>query len=379
LQFVLPLGVAASLFVACGGGVGSGGTGSFASGPITGFGSVIVNGVRFDDAQAQVDDDDGQGRTRADLRLGMWVDIESSFITGTTATAQRIRLGSALVGPLTAVDIGSASFHLLGQRVTVDATTVFDESLDGGLDGLQAGHLVAVYGAYDAAAARYRATRVEPAPAAALWRLRAPLAEVDTGARTLRIGGTSYSYVGASDVPADLAAGQFVRLRVALQLQPLRWVVQDFDPVVVTPPEGDGVKLKGLVSAFTSASDFSVNGFAVDAAGASYPDGSAGIALGVRVEVQGRVRGGRLQATEVSIESDDEERDRGFELTGAVLSVNPAQQVFVLRGVTISTARPDLRYEDGSAADLTVGRRVEVRGQLSVNRQRIEATRIKFE
>ena len=56
----LGLAAALSLF-ACGGsgGVDSGGTGSFASGPISGFGSVIVNGVHFDDAGATVSDDDG--------------------------------------------------------------------------------------------------------------------------------------------------------------------------------------------------------------------------------------------------------------------------------------------------------------------------------
>ena len=51
----------ALLLTGCGGGVESGGTGatpaSFASGPITGFGSVIVNGVRFDDSKAVVTDD----------------------------------------------------------------------------------------------------------------------------------------------------------------------------------------------------------------------------------------------------------------------------------------------------------------------------------
>ena len=50
--------VAASL-LGCGGGdglagVGTGGTGSFSSGPIRGFGSIVVNGVRYDEASAQV-------------------------------------------------------------------------------------------------------------------------------------------------------------------------------------------------------------------------------------------------------------------------------------------------------------------------------------
>src|SRR5205085_9845313 len=57
LVFSRALAFAAALLAAvvagCGGGVDSGGTGaqptSFASGPITGFGSVIVNAVHYDD------------------------------------------------------------------------------------------------------------------------------------------------------------------------------------------------------------------------------------------------------------------------------------------------------------------------------------------
>jgi hypothetical protein len=43
----------------CGGGVGSGGTGSpmgYAEGSVTGFGSVIVDGTAFDDSRATVQD-----------------------------------------------------------------------------------------------------------------------------------------------------------------------------------------------------------------------------------------------------------------------------------------------------------------------------------
>ncbi|HET9821328.1 MAG TPA: hypothetical protein VFQ16_05830, partial [Burkholderiaceae bacterium] len=56
LAVALALGVTLS---GCGGGVETGGTGAsntYAEGPITGFGSVIVNGVRFDDRSADVED-----------------------------------------------------------------------------------------------------------------------------------------------------------------------------------------------------------------------------------------------------------------------------------------------------------------------------------
>src|SRR6478609_9453528 len=71
------------LLAACGGGVDSGGTGapaesSSASGPITGFGSVIVNGVHFDDSNAGITDGEGMARQRQDLKLGMTTVIKGS-------------------------------------------------------------------------------------------------------------------------------------------------------------------------------------------------------------------------------------------------------------------------------------------------------------
>jgi hypothetical protein len=376
---LLACSLVVAAFGGCGG-VGSGGTGSFSSGPISGFGSVIVNDVRFDDSLAAVEDADGTRRTRDDLRLGMTVEIDASLITttasGAAATASRIRYESDLLGPVDTVDVAGGSFSVLGQRVAVDATTVFDDSLTTGLNGL-VGRTVAVYAVYDAAGARYRATRVEPAATAAEPRLRGVLAQVDAAAQTLVIGSTSYAYAGAAGVPAGLAAGQVVRLRLAaVALPALHWVVQSFGNAPRPLPDGEGAKLKGLITAIASASSFSVDGRPVDASAAVLP---GGLAVGVRVEVEGTVRGGVLQATQVTIRSDQEEHDRGFELNGTIASANAAQQTFVLRGLTVSTARPGLVLQGGTAAELVAGRQVKVQGQLSADRTRIEATQIKFD
>ncbi|MBA4175347.1 MAG: hypothetical protein C0505_02095 [Leptothrix sp. (in: Bacteria)] len=383
LAGALALLAAAALVAGCGGGgVGSGGTGGFASGPITGFGSVIVGGVRFDDRNAEVEDLDGQRRSRDELRLGMTVDIDSSAITnaatGATATANRIRFESELSGPVGLVDVAGGSFTLLGQRVTVDASTVFDEGLNGGLAGLNTGQPVEIYAVFDAAAQRYRATRVEPAAVALGLRLRGPLAAVDTTAQTLRVGSVSYRYAGASGVPAGLAAGQFVRLRLEAELLPTpRWVVRSFGTALRPWADADDVKVEGLITAFGSATSFSVNGRLVDASGAGL-GGGAGLAAGVRVEVEGNLRGGVLRATRVVIKSDDEVRNRGFEIEGSITAVAAGGGGFVVRGVTVNTTRTDLRYENGTAAQLTVGRRVEVRGVLAADRRSVDATRISF-
>ena len=381
---LLLLLAAAAAITGCGGGVGTGGTGgnatAYASGPITGFGSVIVGGVRFDDAIASVEDGDGGRRSRDELRLGMTVEVDSTAIstdaTGSSATASRIRFESELVGAVGLVNAGGGTFTLLGQVVQVDTTTVFDDRLSGGLAGLTLGQPVEVYAVFDAASNRYRATRVEQSTLSAGLRLRGPVSQLDTAAQSLRVGGQDYSYAGATNIPAGLAVGQFVRLRLGLPgvLAP-RWVVQSFSTALQALADADGVKVEGLISAFTSAAVFSVNGRPVDASAVA---GTAGLAAGVRVEVQGSLRAGILRASTIRILSDQDLNDRGFEITAAITAVSRAQATITLRGVTVSTARGDLRYESGTVADLAVGRTVEVRGVLSADRRVLEATRIRF-
>jgi hypothetical protein len=385
LRAVGAMALAAVLAAGCGGGVGSGGTGSFASGPITGFGSVIVNDVRFDDTAAAVEDGDGVRRSRDDLRLGMTVDIDGGAVTtaatGDTASATLIRFDSELRGPVTSVSASASTFSVVGQKVEIDATTVFAESL-GALSALRTGVAVEVYAVYDPAGARYRAKRVDKAASGATAQLRGPVGQLDATAGTLRIGTGSavYAYGSAGGVPSALAVGQFVRLRLASTvLSSARWSVLSFGTALPPVPDADGANVKGLISSFTAATSFSVNGRPVDASNASFPDGRAGLALGVRVEVKGSVRNGTLRATEVQIQTDAQDSGREFELHGAIESVNTAGQTFALRGQTVSTVRGDLRYQNGTAANLVVGRRVEVKGLLSADGLRVEATNISFE
>ena len=383
---VLCILLVAAAAVGCGGGVGTGGTGgnvtAYASGPITGFGSVIVGGVRFDDVSAEVQDADGARRSRDELRLGMTVEVDSTAITsdasGSRATATRIRFESELVGPVGLVDLSAGSFTLLGQRVSVDVTTVFDERLALGLAGLSAGQGLEVYAVFDAAAQRYRATRVEPASLSQGLRVRGPLAALDKAAQTLRIGANTYSYAGATGVPADLGPGQFVRLRLAAEFNPARWVVRGFDTALQPLTDVQALKVEGLINSFTSAQAFTVGGRSVNASAATFPDGTAGLGVGVRVKVEGSVASGLLRASQVSIQSDQQVRDQGFEVIGSLTAVNATQRTITLRGFTIGTARSDLRLENGTAADLIVGRTVEVKGVLAGDQRTLDATRIRF-
>ena len=378
----------AGLFAGCGGGgdggVGTGGTGTYAAGPISGFGSVIVNGIRFDDAGASVIDDDDNPLGRDALQLGMTVAIDAGAVhsdaTGRRATASRIRLGSEIAGPVSAVDAAAGTLVVLGQTVRAGPSTVFGTDLAGGLAGIAVGRGVEVYARYDAASGRYQATRIDTRDAAAGWHLRGPVAELDAAAQRLRIGALELDYAAARQRPATLAVGDIVRVRVSQVPGPFGgWVVDAFGAAVRTPSDRDEVELEGRVSGFVSATRFSVDGVPVDASAARFPDGSTGLRLGAPVEVSGALRGGTLIATEVSLEDEDEDVERGFEFEGRIEAVDGALRTFRLRGNTISWARADLQLEGGTLADIVVGREVEVEARLAADGVSLEATHIEFD
>ncbi len=375
-----------SLFlVACGGGVESGGTGgnasaSYVSGPITGFGSVIVGGVRFDDTSAAVTDADGDTRSRDDLKLGMTINVRGTPIAGdSSSAATSIVYGSAIVGPVSVINIGAASLTVLGQPVDVLTTTVFDESLGGALAALSLGDVIEVYALLDTATQRYSATRIERKAVALVYQLRGMVAGLNTATRTFMVGSERISYAALSgdDVPAGLANGSIVRvilrtsavagLRDALRLR-----------IGVTEPRDfDEVRIEGLISTFRSSADFSVDGVPVNAAQASFPDGTAGLAVGVRVALQGTVNNGVLNVSRVQIKSQAQVEIDGFELRGLVTGLDTTAQRFTLRGVSVDYSG-SVEYRDGTQADLRALASVEVRGRLSLDGTRLVATRITF-
>ncbi|MHB1024132.1 MAG: DUF5666 domain-containing protein [Desulfobacteria bacterium] len=112
-------------------------------GPVSGFGSVIVNGVKYDDAgidNASFFDD--HGRTEADLAAGMMIKITAKGVGNSsgTGTATKIEVLPHVDGPLddNGVTLTTNRMTVMGQTVVVDTTTVFDNAAVGGLVDLAA-------------------------------------------------------------------------------------------------------------------------------------------------------------------------------------------------------------------------------------------------
>lgn len=371
-----------ALLVAAGcGGVDSGGTGAVVSiGPIEGFGSIIVNGVRFDESAATIQDDDGNPVTRDQLLLGVMTRVDGSTPdSAQQALANLVRITSELVGPVAAIDVAGATFTVLGQTVLVTPATAFDASLAGGLTSLSNGSTVEVYGRYDAANGRYTATRIEARPNPAFYRLRGPVASVDSAQSTLTIGGEKIDFSGVP--PADAAnavPGNIVRAKLQVARQHNSWVAVALPASVQQIPEGDAATVEGRITAFTSSRQFRVNGTPVEASAATFPNGEAGVVLGARVTVNGVSSAGVLHATTVAFEGDENKVNSKFDLHGTITALDAAAMTFVLRDLNVDYSGP-VQFNGGTAADLAVGRQVHVKGVLSSDGTGIKAEKIEIQ
>ena len=388
------LGAAAAL-AGCGGGgddtagVGLGGTGAFSVGPITGIGSIIVNGIRYDDSSASIGNDDSPFR-RGGFRLGMVVAVQGSPVVNGRSTASRIVLTSELVGPVASV--GTSSFEVLGQTVEVDSSTAFDPSFSSGLGSITVNTVVEVHGVAGSTANSIRATYIERKSSNSEYKLQGVVTAHNATSRTFSIGSLNMDY---STTPADRirvtpAVGALIRVR--LQSGPASTAV--WTVTRIRRPEDDysgfsgEVEFKGTITSFTSLSSFVVNDVPVDASQALFREGTIGIAAGAFVEVEGRLVNGVFVATSVKPDDDGAGAVGGgteFELHGTVSGATTSGSggSFTLTssgGVVVAVDWLNgIEFRDGAAASLTNGRRVEVKGSLTSGGTRVNATRISFE
>ncbi|HEX7888654.1 MAG TPA: DUF5666 domain-containing protein [Ramlibacter sp.] len=360
-----------------GGGVDTGGTGSFMAGRISGFGSIIVNGVRFDDRAARVvdEDDDGRAMGPGDLRLGMVVRVLAGATTaGTggglpTATATAITIESEIKGPVeskTAPD----TLVVFGQTVKVDAATVFDGTT---FAAIAVGNILEVSG-FLGANGVVTATRIERENAANEFKVRGFIADLDPVAQTFRIGTAIFNFASAARLPATpLANGQFVRVRTqTVRNAAGQWVVNRIDLRQAVEQDRDEAEVEGIL--VQNGALLQVNGITIDVS--RLPAGTV-LPIGQRVEIEGELVNGVLVAREIELEDEDEEAE--VDVEGAVSALNLAAQTFVVRGLTFHYSAAT-RLDDGTIeANLANGVVVRVKGRVPAGGTGpIEATEIDF-
>ncbi len=361
-------------------GVSSGGTGSFSAGSISGFGSIIVGGIRFDDSKASsiVDIDDDNRDLRNQLKLGMVVRVKGTPKIGTNADAETIEVRSELLGPVDSIDTANKQLKVLGQTVNVTATTFFEDGL-AGLASLSLNDIVEVHGFVDPGNNAITATRIERKLLANVkaFKLQGTVSAFDAIAKTFRIGALVIGFATPIDLPSNfvLANGLLVRLHLAVTLVAGTRKALKIRLVEIGITDRDEAEVEGTITALTSTSRFSVNGLPVDASGAVVP---SGLKPGDRVEVDGSLVKGILVARQVKLETENDQLK--FELHGTISGlVNTATvKTFVLRNVTVDFSQA--AFSNGLASGLKDGVSLEVKGVASTaNGSTITAARISFE
>ncbi len=367
--------VAFCLLAACGGDTqvagieGSGlpvATGTTSVGTITGFGSIIVNGIEYATSGAQIRIDD-QPAAESQLHVGDVVTVTGTVNADErTGTASEVTFSSDARGSIAQVNAASGSFIVLGQTIQVTGDTVFDEGLPSpDVSGLQPGTSVQVSGFADAAGGLI-ASRIEPAAVNASLQVKGALQALDTGARTFRINTLSIDYSQAR-VSGQLVSGGGVTVQGTAISAGGTLVATDVvaAPAVVGAANERG-QFAGVITSFVSNSDFTVEGQRI----ATDPHTQFvlhGAVLGPDIEVS--VRGtfnaaGILLATQVEAKQESS----GF-VRGVVDSVSSDGQTLNVIGVAVTTSDATV-FEDRSKehertfklSDLRVGDYVEVRG-----------------
>lgn len=317
--------------VACGDGYntaggGTGGTG-VSSGPITGFGSVIVNGVEFFTTTATttavvtedgVDGPDESTDPHRGLRLGMVVKVEGTFDSDTTGTATTVTYQSNVIGPITAVTgqlsslaVGPATVTVLGQSVVIDSQTwIGTPTTDGtpGAAGLAQGNMVVVSGLLDANGAIH-ATRVEKTAESLVAGTEIEVKGVvangslNLNSTTFKINELTVNYSGIA-LPAGFGEGKYVEVKGtvfdAATITLTATKIELDDDGVGAVADGERVEVEGYITA-GNADLFTVRGQQVQTTQATeFRNGDrTNVAPDRKVEVEGTVTGVVLMATKV--------------------------------------------------------------------------------
>jgi hypothetical protein len=341
-------------------------------GPISGFGSVIMNGVRWntDDAVFEVD---GHTGSQDDLSVGMVVRVEGERNADGSARADRVVYDTRLRGPIREIEVLSPdtrALEIFGLRVIVSrADTRFDRTT---LDDLATDRVADVSGFVNALG-ELEATHLRLRDEPVVNQTEVKLFGVVSG-----LAGGSFMLSASQIVfDDDTEFEDFPEsaLRDGLEVR-VEGILMANDNIaaeeIETPRRGDDslfgeVEIQGVVSHFVSVAEFQVAGRPVDASAARFEPVDTGLLQdGIRVEVEGYVDDtGLLIAEEVKFRSNRTKIDAEVAADEDVDAV--AGTLFLLgipididSGTELEDARDDLA--GFSLADIRGGDFLEIEG-----------------
>jgi len=367
--------------VACGGGSSSSTTSGvsdiISSGTITGFGSVYVNGVKFETNNTRFNIEGSTG-TQEDLAIGMVVQVNGVINPdGITGTATSIVFDDDLQGQVTnfvlAPDGLTAAFDVLGIPVTIDSKTTYFDNDNGGIsiNSITNDQFVELSGFFDANGTLI-ASRIE--------NKNGFDEKIELKGNITSLTGTDFTLKGITvnasnarleGLPNGLTNN--IRVKVKGSFDGTQIIATKIESKEVEYGDSDEFEMEGFITDFTG-DQFKVNGITVDIRNAPKREPrNMQLANNLQIEVEGRLVNGVLQATELKM------RTGKVELQAYISSVDYDNGTFeVTMGtnnkiLTIATGI-ETQFEDdidgffdtrdisNRLKDLQVGQFVEIEG-----------------
>jgi len=345
---------------------------AFAVGPVTGFGSVVVNGIRYDTSGAEFVVD-GQVATQASLAVGDIVVIKGTMNDdNSNAVATSVEFDDNVEGPVSSVDTAKEIIIVLGQTVhTVDA--IFDDNCPATLPELLNVAAVEVSGS----------VRLDGSIDASRIECKNVLGEMEVTGKVSSLGTDTFMInalvVDYTDIPAMLDNFPSGAISADDPVEAKGTTLGPNDELIATrvefkgnrfdENEGDHIEIEGFITRFGDDEDFDVSDRPVTTIpGRTVYEGGTADDLGpnIKVEVEGEFDGAKtLVATKVEFK-----KATAVRLTAQVDERN-GDDLIVL-GVTINTRDGETRFEDktGQVGDrfnisnISPMDYVEVRGQM---------------
>ena len=395
LSLTLSLAALSLALAACGGGAGSANTTAnpvnltangntptgkeVATGTVTGFGSTIVEGQKYEDnsASVQIEDDPANPRagTTSDVKLGAQVETKSD---GSTAVSIAVR--SEVVGRVTSLTTDGFLIAGITVKVSSDASapTVY-EGLTA-LADIKLNDFLEVHGQRDASD-NLIASRIERRdPASAVFtKVVGTITALDITAKTFTLGGLTVAYGTALKIlpsAASLATGKrvvvFTDSAINANTLNAKTVVVRGDAATSL---GDAARVAGRIRQLDfAAKTFVVDGVSVDASKATFVKGTtADLANGRKLRVIGSFSESKLVASEVRFVKD--QGDAQVDLKGGISDFVSASS-FKLRGVPVNAGAATVVFANGTASNL--GNFVVVRIKGAVEADVVKATEVEF-
>lgn len=321
-----------------GGGIGGSGVTSYSVGTLTGFGSVFINGSRFDTTTADFLVN-GQPSEQNQLRVGMQLTAQVDF---DAASADNVSYTAALIGPVTSTPDNIGRFTVLNQAVLTGASTVFDSLT---LLDIAPGRAVEVSGVTDANG-NLIASYIRPATTSDIL-LAGSVSAVENNQQSITLRNITI-LLDQADISAlngdSLAPGTSVIVTASgsqYDATNNSLIASSVAPgIAIAPTENARIELTGFVQTFNSSTSFNVDGLQIATSASTKFEAVDGLTLSASavflnslIEVEGRfLSTGVVEAQRIVVLPVE-----NTELVGRIEAIDSDVKSVTVLGVTVRT------------------------------------------